>query len=156
MLPTREKAIELISEGLACNPGLWGKHCLTAAHCAEKIAEACGDMDSEKAYVLGLLHDIGRKFDVSKEELTLIKHELDKVIFDEYDKLIQLCDCLAGTNGVLDIEMRMSDVKRRYGFYPQQKWDSNIRLMRYFEGKINKSIYIVCEKDKFVPENIGV
>lgn len=156
MLPTREKAIELISEGLACNPELWGKHCLTAAHCAEKIAEACGDMDSEKAYVLGLLHDIGRKFDVSKEELTLIKHELDKVIFDEYDKLIQLCDCLAGTNGVLDIEMRMSDVKRRYGFYPQQKWDSNIRLMHYFEGKINKSIYIVCEKDKFVPENISV
>ncbi len=66
------------------------------------------------------------KFDVSKEELTLIKDELDKVIFDEYDKLIQLCDCLAGTNGVLDIEMRMNDVKRRYGFYPQQKWDSNI------------------------------
>lgn len=29
-----------------------------------KIAHACGDMDSEKAYILGLLHDIGRKFGV--------------------------------------------------------------------------------------------
>ena len=29
-----------------------------------KIASACGDMDVEKAYILGLLHDIGREFGV--------------------------------------------------------------------------------------------
>ena len=63
MLPTREEALKLICDGLLFNPGPWGKHCLTAAHCAEKIASACGDMDVEKAYILGLLHDIGRKFD---------------------------------------------------------------------------------------------
>ena len=50
-----------LRDGLLFNPGPWGKHCLTAAHCAEKIASACGDMDVEKAYILGLLHDIGRK-----------------------------------------------------------------------------------------------
>ena len=60
MLPTREEAQKLIRDGLLSNPGPWGKHCLTAAHCAEKIASACGDMDVEKAYILGLLHDIGR------------------------------------------------------------------------------------------------
>ena len=49
MLPTREEALKLIRDGLLFNPGLWGKHCLTAAHCAEKIASACGDMDVEKA-----------------------------------------------------------------------------------------------------------
>ena len=38
MLPTREEAIALVRDGLACNPGPWGRHCLTAAHCAEKIA----------------------------------------------------------------------------------------------------------------------
>ena len=64
MLPTREEALKLIRDGLLFNPGPWGKHCLTAAHCAEKIASACGDMDVEKAYTLGLLHDIGRKFGV--------------------------------------------------------------------------------------------
>lgn len=198
MLPTRKEAVELLREGVECNPGAWGKHCLTAAHCAEKIAGACTGMDSEKAYILGLLHDIGRKFgvrhlghvsdgytymkslgydeaariclthsfnnhtvdeyigkfDVSDEELTLIKTELDKIVYDDYDRLIQICDCLAGVNGVLDIEDRMADVKKRYGWYPQNKWDSNIRLFHYFEEKMNKNIYCVCEKDSFIPGEI--
>lgn len=198
MLPTREEAIELLRDGLSCNPGPWGKHCLTAAHCAEKIADACGDMDSEKAFILGILHDIGRKFgvtylkhvldgytymkslgydeaariclthsfnnhivdeyigkyDVSEEEMTFIKTELDKIVYDEYDWLIQLCDCLAGVKGVLDVEERMRDVKKRYGFYPQDKWDTNIRLMKYFENKMNKNIYNVCAKETFIPEEI--
>ena len=199
MLPTREEAIALVRDGLACNPGPWGRHCLTAAHCAEKIVSACGDMDSEKAYILGLLHDIGRKFgtrhlghvsdgytymkslgydevakiclthsfnnhtvdeyigkfDVSQEELTLIKTKLVETVYDEYDLLIQLCDSLAGADGVLDIEERMNDVKRRYGSYPQDKWDSNIELMHYFEKRMNQNIYLVCEKDTFVPEELA-
>ena len=32
--------------------------------------------------------------------------------------LIQLCDALAGAEGVLEIEARMEDVRRRYGAYP--------------------------------------
>lgn len=156
-------------------------------------------MDAEKAYVLGLLHDIGRKFgvrhlghvsdgyrfmmslgydeaakiclthsfnnhtineyigkfDVSEEEMEMIKTELARTVYDDYDRLIQLCDSLAGAEGVLDIEDRMNDVKKRYGFYPQDKWDSNMRLKRYFEKKMEKDIYLVCEKDSFVPEEIG-
>lgn len=154
MLPTREEALKLIRDGLLFNPGPWGKHCLTAAHCAEKIASACGDMDVEKAYILGLLHDIGRKFGVTDEELTIIKTELAKTIYDEYDRLIQLCDCLAGAEGVLDIENRMNDVKKRYGFYPQDKWNSNMNLKQYFEGKMNKDIYLICEKDTFAPGDL--
>ncbi len=61
MYPSREKAEELLKDGERCNPGPWGDHSRTAAHCAGKIAEYSG-MDPEKAYVLGLLHDIGRKF----------------------------------------------------------------------------------------------
>lgn len=199
MLPTRDEAMALIRDGLSNNPGPWGKHSLTAAHCAEKIAAACGDIDEEKAYVLGLLHDIGRKFgvrhlghvsdgyrfmmslgydeaakiclthsfnnhtldeyigklDVSDEEMEMIKTELARTVYDDYDRLIQLCDSLAGAEGVLDIEDRMNDVKKRYGFYPQDKWDSNMRLKQYFEKKMKKDIYLVCEKDSFVPEEIG-
>ena len=160
MIPSREKAEQLLQEGLQKNPGPWGDHSKTAAHCAEKIAAACGDLDPEKAYVLGLLHDIGRtfgvrhlghvsdgysymkkigcdevakvclthsfatqtleeyigKYDVSEDELSLIRTELEKSVYDDYDRLVQLCDSIAGAEGVLDIEERMLDVKRRYGF----------------------------------------
>ena len=86
------------------------------------------------------------KFDVSDEELNLIKNTLAKVDMSDYDRLIQLCDSLAGSEGVLDIEERMGDVKQRYGYYPQGKWDSNIRLKKYFEEKAGKDIYEIVDK----------
>ncbi|MBE5865738.1 MAG: HD domain-containing protein [Lachnospiraceae bacterium] len=193
MLSTREKAEELLREAEICNPGPWGNHSRVAAHCAEKIAVACGDMDADKAYILGLLHDIGRKFggrhlghvsdgysymmslgydevaqiclthsfnsqstdeyigdfDTTDEELKLIQDTLKVVVMDEYDRLIQLCDSLAGAEGVLNIEEHMADVKRRYGSYPREKWDSNLALKRHFEEKMGKDIYIVVDKDNF-------
>lgn len=195
MMPTREKAEELLADAERCNPGPWGDHSRVAAHCAERIARECGDLDPDKAYILGLLHDIGRKFgarhlghvsdgysymlsleydeaariclthsfngrslddyigkfDTTQEELKLIQDALKSAAMDEYDRLIQLCDSLAGSEGVLDIEERMSDVKRRYGSYPQQKWDNNIRLKEHFEEKMGKDIYAVVEKDTFRP-----
>jgi len=68
---------------------------------------------------------------------------------DDYDRLIQLCDSLAGAEGVLDIEERMGDVKRRYGSYPQPIWDKNLALKAYFEEKIGQDIYTVVDKDNF-------
>ena len=59
--PDRDEAEKILSEAETCNPGPWGAHSRTAAHCAEKIALYAG-LCPEKAYVLGLLHDIGRKF----------------------------------------------------------------------------------------------
>ena len=62
MLPTREEAELLLEDAEKCNRGPWGNHSRTTAHCAEKIAQACWGMDRNKAFILGLLHDIGRKF----------------------------------------------------------------------------------------------
>ena len=51
--------------------------------------------------------------------------------------------------GVVDIKVRMSDIKRRYGKYPQPKWDKNLELKRYFEEKAGvDSIYEVLSSDK--------
>ena len=195
MLPTRNEAESLLTEAEARNPGPWGDHSRTAAHCAEKIAQRCDDLDAEKAYILGLLHDIGRRFgvrhlghvsdgyaymkslgydevariclthsfnngvldeyvgknDTTREEFSLIQNRLEGLCFDEYDRLIQLCDALAGANGVLDIEARMEDVKQRYGFYPKAKWDRNLALKHHFEKKIGADIYAVVEKDTYLP-----
>ena len=59
--PDVAEANEILAEALRCNPGPWGGHSRTAAHCAERIARYAG-LCPEKAYVLGLLHDIGRRF----------------------------------------------------------------------------------------------
>lgn len=196
MLPTRMEAERLLEEAEKYNPGPWGNHSRVAAHCAEKIALGCEGMNPEKAYILGLLHDIGRKFgvsylkhvsdgysymmslgydevarvclthsfnnmrvdeyvgkvDTSDEEYELIQTELGKLSADDYDRLIQLCDALAGSKGVMNIEERMNDVKSRHGNYPQAKWDSNMRLKAYFEEKASKDIYDLVEKDSYTPD----
>ena len=43
---------------------------------------------------------------------------------------------------------RMSDVKKRYGSYPQNKWDFNIRLMYYFEEKMDRDISLFKKAEK--------
>jgi len=62
--PTLQVAESLLKEAEILNPGRWVKHSENVALAAKLIAEKCG-MDSDKAYVLGLLHDIGRRFGVS-------------------------------------------------------------------------------------------
>ena len=90
-----------------------------------------------------IIDDYIGKFDTTEEELKIIRDALDKVHMDEYDRLIQLCDSIAGAEGVMDIEERMGDVKRRYGAYPQEKWDCNLKLKEHFEEKMGKDIYSV-------------
>ena len=68
---------------------------------------------------------------------------------DDYDRLIQLCDSLAGSEGVLFMEDRMEDVRRRYGAYSKAKWDANLKLKEYFQEKAGRDIYEVVEKDTY-------
>lgn len=181
--PDKARARQLLLEAEEINPGPWADHGRVAAQCAQRIAQACG-MDGEKAYVLGLLHDIGRRFlvrdlghiyngyqymtrlgfgaaariclshsfatqnlddyigqfDIPLDETARVRLLLDDMVFDDMDRLIQLCDALAGSGGVVDMEERMADVKRRYGRYSQEKWDKNLALKRYFERKAGRSM----------------
>ena len=191
--PEREEAHRLLTEAESCNPGPWGDHSRNVAKCAQRIAQAAG-MDGEKAYVLGLLHDIGRKFGikhlahvydgyhymlslgysdaariclthsfnvpmlndyVGRWDLTVaqqkeIQDMLGRLEYDDYDRLIQLCDSMASADGVVDMEARMLDVKRRYGGYPQEKWEKNFWLRSYFETKAGSDIYEVVKKETVI------
>lgn len=193
MIPDREAAHCLLVDAESCNPGPWGDHSRNVALCAERIAQAAG-MDGEKAYVLGLLHDIGRKFgvyhmphvyngyhymielgypevakiclthsfstpdlrtyigkfDLSDEKLLEMKTLLAGMVYDDYDRLIQLCDALAMAEGIVDIETRMLDVKVRYGYYPQEKWDNNLWLKAYFEERAGKNIYEIVKNEAVI------
>lgn len=41
--------------------------------------------------------------------------------------------------------------RHRYGTYPQNKWNNNLALKKYFEEKMGKDIYVVVDKDNFRP-----
>lgn len=181
--PRVQEAEALIREAEKMNPGTWGAHSRVAGECARKIAEAAG-MDAEKAQVMGMLHDIGRrcgvhgirhavdgynfmmekgypdvariclthsfqiksiadtlgKMDLTAEEQGFLMDYIEACEYDDYDLLIQLCDAIAMAEGPADVETRMGDVKRRYGWYPQEKWDKNIALGRYFSEKAGRPI----------------
>ena len=152
-------------------------------------------LNADTAYVLGLLHDIGRREgvtdmrhivdgyrymkslgydicariclthsfpykdirsyngqnDCAMEETEFIKSFLDNAEYDDYDRLIQLCDSISGAEGVMDMIERMSDVKRRYGNYDPGKWDRNLELRAYFENRMHMDLYEAVEKDTFRP-----
>ncbi len=61
MIPSRTKAIEILLEAEKLNPGPWVKHSFNTAKAAEGIAKIDSSLDSEKAFICGLLHDIGRR-----------------------------------------------------------------------------------------------
>ncbi|HMN12307.1 MAG TPA: HDIG domain-containing protein [Bellilinea sp.] len=61
MFPERTVAHALLDEAEFLHPGDWVPHVKLVARAAESIAAKLG-LDPEKAYVLGLLHDIGRRF----------------------------------------------------------------------------------------------
>ncbi|MDE7017439.1 MAG: HD domain-containing protein [Lachnospiraceae bacterium] len=180
----------MLEEAVECNPGAWEMHSVHVANAARAVAGQCGGLDPDKAYVLGLLHDIGRrfgvshlahvydgyhylmalgypeaakvalshsfnlqklddyigKFDVAKEKQEEIAALLSGMTYDDYDYLIQLCDSIAKADGIVSLEERMNDVKGRYGYYPQEKWDRNIELKKYFEEKMGKELYQACLK----------
>ena len=191
MVPTRAQARALLEEAQARYNevsqihGRWADHCRTAAACAEKIAARCPGLDPDKAYVLGLLHDIGRRWgdghlrhvwygwrymtdlgyddaariclthsfqiqtmeayigqrDIPPEDQARLANALAAAVYDDYDRLIQLCDSIAGVDGPVDMAARMEDVRRRYGSYPRDKWDRNFALKAYFEGLAGGDLY---------------
>jgi len=182
----KERAEALLNWAYEKNPGPWANHSRAAARAAKKIAEACG-LDAERAYISGLLHDIGRyegvtemrhayagyellineglndfagvcithsfqyknigshsgKNDCGLEETEFIKKYLTENEYDDYDRLIQLCDSICAADGVCLIETRLTDVTRRYGFneFTLKKWDATFGLKKYFDKLCGKNIY---------------
>ena len=69
-----------LEKGAALCPGPWVQHSQSVAANAMLIAEKTSIIDSDKAYVMGLMHDIGRRAGVKG-----IQH-----IFDGYDYMMQI------------------------------------------------------------------
>jgi putative nucleotidyltransferase with HDIG domain len=87
-IPTVEEAEQLLTEAEQRNPGPWVAHSRNVALAAKCIAEH-SNLDAEAAYVMGLLHDIGRR-----EGITKMRHTLDGFRFLQslgFDDAARIC-----------------------------------------------------------------
>lgn len=169
------------------NPGPWTDHSISTAVNAEIIAKRCEGIDPEAAYIMGLLHDIGRRVgvcyikhviegyrylmeqgyadvaviclthsftiptidafmgrvDVSDEDYQFVKQFVETHTYDDYDRLIQLCDSVSLAGGGILIEKRLLDVGLRYGVSDAQidKWRATLALKDEFDRRVGEDIY---------------
>lgn len=81
----------------------------------------------------------------SEEEYNFVKNYIVNIEYDDYDRLIQLCDALALPSGFCLMEKRMVDVALRHGVHEHiiDKWKATFETKKYFEEKMGKSIYSV-------------
>ncbi len=75
MLPTIAEAHELLRQAGERNPGPWVDHSKVAARAAQSIAARPPGLEPDRAYVLGLLNDIGRG--ASGPGVAGVRHILD-------------------------------------------------------------------------------
>ena len=73
-----EKVYSFLEDAPRKNKDLWIKHSINVAIVAERLAEQL-KLDSKKAYVLGLIHDIGRR----KKEHVGLRHIIEGYNFLE-------------------------------------------------------------------------
>lgn len=98
------------------------------------------------SFNLHIIDDYIGKIDVPDEQMEEIKKLLAECEYDDYDRLIQLLDSTCGADGTLNLEERMNDVKSRYGYYPQGKWDKNFELKAYFEKLAGREYYEIISR----------
>lgn len=81
----------------------------------------------------------------SGEGYTFVEDFLNKTAYDDYDKLIQLCDAIAVHTGFVLIEKRLVDVAVRHDVneYTVPKWKAFLELKKHFEEKMGKSLYSI-------------
>lgn len=82
-------------------------------------------------------------FDVTEEDYQFMKHFIENVVYDDYDRLVQLCDALALPTGFCLLEKRFVDVALRYGMHPAtlERWKKVLEIKSHFEEITKCSIY---------------
>lgn len=189
---TVEQAQRELKIAVQNNPGPWEQHSLVTADNARRIAEKVLGMDPEKAYLMGLMHDIGRregvtgmlhlidgydylmamgepelaviclthsfasqniehfegKHDCTPVQKAFIKDFVENRVYDDYDKLIQLCDALSLPEGACIMEKRFVDVALRYGVreYTTTRWRAYLELKKYFDTLCDCDVYTLLPK----------
>lgn len=111
----------------------------------------CMDRGWEKAAQICISHafmipDIETSigvFDMPDEDKAFIAQFVKNAVYDDYDKLVQLCDALAMPTGFCLLEKRFVDVAIRYGTHPAtiERWKVVLNIKAHIEAIMGCSIY---------------
>ncbi len=148
-IPNVAEAERLLDEAEAKNPGGWADHARYVARAARNIAEVHPDLDAETAYILGLLHDVGRQ-----EGVTDLRHILDGYTFLEglgYSDAARIClthsypfqNIEAGSGGWDGSSEELAFVKT---YLEDVKYDDYDRLLQLSDALALPSGFIMIEK----------
>lgn len=195
-IPNKNQAIHIFEEAIIKNENnnpvfsveTWIKHSYLTAEMAEKIASKLPELDSKAAYIMGLMHDIGKRW--SEEDgksfhglsgyyhmksmgfddsaticlthtfvarpidadnyfynpnlLNIANKLLKGYNYNDYDRLIQLCDWLNKGGVSYTLEQRAQEIITCYpinGAKILKTYQSAKTLKAYFDYKINQDLY---------------
>lgn len=112
-------------------------------YCMERGWEKAAQICISHAF---MIQDIGTaigEFDVSEVDYLFMKEFVANAVYDDYDRLVQLCDSLALPTGFCLLEKRFVDVTIRYGVHPAtiDRWKKILEIKALFEKETGCSVY---------------
>ena len=167
-------------------------HTRGVARFAKMIAEKIPALDAQKAYILGLLHDYGKRINEREESrfhgqegyeamtdlgyddvariclthtfhiknfsddeynyppgwLCWAKEKLKPLTYNDYDRLIQLCDMLTEGFDFVTIEQRADGIAARYHLTGKQKQNlirDALPLKQRFDSLCGEDVYALLQ-----------
>lgn len=107
--------------------------------CQPTIARIC----LTHSFPLKNIHAFQGSFDCSKQQLAFLQRFLDSCSYDNYDRLIQLCDALSLPSGACILEKRLVDVALRHGIndLSLEKWSAFLQLKQHFDRLCRCNLY---------------
>lgn len=180
-----EEAASIFEQKKGESDESWRQHSIFTAKAAYSISKAL-NLNCEKAYTMGLLHDIGRSFtngqfrhisegyeymlrlgypehariclthsfaiqdistyigeiDISEEEKEKYQYILKNQEYDEYDRLIQLCDNISTSDGYVLPEQKFVKNAFKYGIKEStlERWKKVLDIYYNFSRKLGKDV----------------
>lgn len=112
-------------------------------YCMERGWEKAAQICISHAFMIQDIDTSIGEFDVSDEDYLFMKEFVENAVYDDYDRLVQLCDALAIPTGFCLLEKRFVDVTIRYGVHPAtiDRWKKILEIKELFEKQIGGSIY---------------
>ena len=111
--------------------------------CMERGWEKAAQICISHAFMIQDIQTSIGTFDMSDDDYLFMERLIKNAVYDDYDRLVQLCDALALPTGFCLLEKRFVDVAIRYGTPPVTvaRWKRILEIKMLFEEKINGSIY---------------